>query len=70
LANIAGEESGRFKRAGELVAASSTKLEWSERVFESKLANLRTAIDEGDASGIADGDVFAQIRATLKIGSR
>jgi len=53
-----------------LVAASSTKLEWSERVFESKLANLRTAIDEGDASGIADGDVFAQIRATLKIGSR
>jgi hypothetical protein len=32
-----------------------------------KLALLRTAIDAGDASGIAKGDVFARIRRTLKL---
>ena len=28
---------------------------------------LRTAIDEGDASGVAEGDVFARVRETLKL---
>jgi hypothetical protein len=30
-----------------------------------KLAALRDAIDEGDARGIAEGDVFARVRKTL-----
>jgi predicted RNase H-like HicB family nuclease len=30
-----------------------------------RLSALRTAIDEGDASGIAEGDVFARVRKTL-----
>jgi hypothetical protein len=34
------------------------------------LAALRTAIDEGDRSGIAEGDVFAQVRKTLKLRKR
>ena len=32
-----------------------------------KLAALRTAIDEGDASGIAEGDVFEQVREMLSL---
>jgi hypothetical protein len=34
---------------------------------EAKLAALRTAIDEGDASGVAEGDVFARVRETLAL---
>ena len=33
---------------------------------EAKLAALRTAIDEGDASGVADGNPFARVRQALK----
>lgn len=31
-----------------------------------KLANLRQAIDEGDSSGIARGDVFARVRKAIQ----
>jgi hypothetical protein len=37
---------------------------------EEKLKLLRAAIDEGDASGIAEGDVFAQVRAKLGLPPR
>jgi hypothetical protein len=37
-------------------------LDSEEMDDETKLAALRAAIDEGDASGIADGDVFASAR--------
>jgi hypothetical protein len=33
--------------------------------YAEKLVALRTAIDDGDASGVARGDVFARIRRTL-----
>jgi hypothetical protein len=36
---------------------------------EAKLAALRAAIDEGDASGTAKGDVFARIRKALNLPS-
>jgi antitoxin ParD1/3/4 len=36
-----------------------------EQRYEAKLAALRAAIDEGDASGIAEGDVFARVREAL-----
>jgi hypothetical protein len=32
-----------------------------------KLAALRAAIDAGDASGIAEGDVFARVRKALNL---
>lgn len=35
-----------------------------------KLAELRAAIDEGDESGIAEGDAFARVRAQLGIERR
>lgn len=42
-------------------------MEREERICDAKLAALRTAIDEGDASGIAEGDVFARVRKKLKL---
>jgi hypothetical protein len=36
--------------------------EHDECAFEAKLTALRAAIDEGDASGVAEGDVFEQAR--------
>jgi predicted RNase H-like HicB family nuclease len=34
---------------------------------DGRLAALRTAIDEGDASGVAEGDVFARVLETLNL---
>jgi hypothetical protein len=42
-------------------------LEREERQYEVKLATLRAAIDEGDASGVAEGNPFARLRETLKV---
>ena len=59
-------QSGRYENASEVVRAGLRILEREERHYEAKLAALRAAIDEGDASGIAGGDVFARIRKKLK----
>jgi septal ring factor EnvC (AmiA/AmiB activator) len=42
-------------------------LEREEQQYEAKLAALRSAIAEGDKSGIAEGDVFARVRKSLKL---
>ena len=62
-------KSGRYENASEVVRAALRTLEREERQYEAKLAALRTAIDEGDASGIAGGDVFARARKTLKLSA-
>ncbi|MGA2738363.1 MAG: hypothetical protein ABSG65_13060 [Bryobacteraceae bacterium] len=41
-----------------------------EQQDEAKLAALRSAIDEGDASGIAEGDVFDRVRKALNLPTR
>jgi hypothetical protein len=35
--------------------------------YKARLAALRTAIDEGNASGVANGNVFARVRKTLNL---
>jgi len=60
-------ESGRYENASEVVRAALRTLEREEQEYDVKLAKLRAAIDDGDASGIAEGDVFARIRETLKL---
>ena len=60
-------ESGRYENASEVVRAGLRTLECQEREHEAKLAALRTAIDEGDASGIAKGDVFGRVRKKLNL---
>lgn len=65
---LARVESGRFENASEVVRAALRTLEREERLYEAKLEALRAAIDEGDTSGVAEGDVFAQVREALHLG--
>jgi antitoxin ParD1/3/4 len=60
-------ESGRYENASEVVRAALRSLERDEEEYEARLATLRVAIDEGDASGFAKGDVFARVRNKLKL---
>ncbi|HEX4321854.1 MAG TPA: type II toxin-antitoxin system ParD family antitoxin [Acidobacteriaceae bacterium] len=58
---------GRYENASEVVRASLRLLEREEREYEAKLTALRAAIEEGMASGIAEGDVFARLRQKLGV---
>ena len=60
-------KTGRYENASEVVRAALRTLEREEREYEAKLAVLRTAIDEGDASGIAEDGAFERVRETLKL---
>jgi antitoxin ParD1/3/4 len=59
-------ESGRYENVSEVVRAALRILEREEQEHEAKLALLRAAIDDGDASGVATGNVFSRVRQTLK----
>jgi antitoxin ParD1/3/4 len=60
-------KTGRYENASEVVRAALRTLEREEQEYEAKLAVLRAAIDEGDASGIADDGVFERVLETLKL---
>jgi antitoxin ParD1/3/4 len=60
-------KTGRYENASEVVRAGLRTLEREEQHYEAELAALRAAIDEGDASGVADGDVFGRVRKALKL---
>ena len=60
-------KSGRYENASEVVRAGLRVLEQEERQYEAKLAALRAAIDEGDASGVAENNVFGRVRKSLKL---
>jgi antitoxin ParD1/3/4 len=59
--------SGRYENASEVVRAGLRTLEREEQQYEAKLAALRTAINEGDASGVAQGNVFGRVRKALNL---
>ena len=63
-------ESGRYENASEVVRTALRTLEREERQYEAKLAALRAAIDEGDASGIAKGNPFDRVRKTLRLRTK
>lgn len=60
-------KTGRHESANEVVRDVSRTLNHEEQEYEPNLAALRAAIDEGDASGIALGNVFGRVRKTLKL---
>ena len=62
-------ESGRYENASEVIRAALRTLEREEQRYEAKLAALRAAIDAGDSSGVARGNVFARVRKKLKLPS-
>ena len=62
-------ESGRYENASEVVRADLRTLEREEQQFEAKLAALRMAIDEGDASGAAPGNPFERVRKKLNLSA-
>ena len=65
-------KTGRYENASEVVRAGLRTLEREEQQYQAKLAALRSAIDEGDESGIAEGAVLARVRKslTLPVSSR
>jgi antitoxin ParD1/3/4 len=63
-------KSGRYENASEVVRAALRTLEREEQQHEAKLSALRAAIDEGDTSGVATGDVFARTRRTLNVPAK
>jgi len=67
---LAKIDSGRYENASEVIRAALRTLEREEQQFEAKLAALRTAIDQGDASGATPGDSFRRVRQTLKLPKR
>ena len=60
-------QAGLYENASEVVRAGLRILAREEQENEVKLAALRAAIDEGDASGIAPGNVFRRVREALKL---
>lgn len=63
-------ESGRYENASEVVRAALRTLEWEEREYEAKLTALRTAIVDGENSGIAEGDVVGRVRKKLNLPAK
>jgi antitoxin ParD1/3/4 len=56
-------ESGRYENASEVVRSALRALEREEQEYEAKLEALRAAIDEGEASGIFEGDPIEHVRS-------
>lgn len=67
---LAKVESGRYENASEVVRAGLRTLEREERRYEAKLIALRSAIEEGDASGIAEANVFGRVREALNLPAK
>jgi len=59
-------KTGRYENASEVVRAGLRTLEREEQQYEAKLSALRAAIDAGDTSGVAEGNVFRHVRKALK----
>jgi antitoxin ParD1/3/4 len=67
---LAKVESGRYENASEVVRAALRTLEREEKRYVAEFAALRTAIDAGDASGVAEGNSLARVRHTLKLSRK
>ena len=61
---------GRAGSIEEVVRVGVSVLERRQQRYDEKMAKLRAAIDEGDASPDFEGDPFATVRAELGISPR
>ena len=62
--------SGKYENASEVVRAALRNLERDDNHYEAQMSALRTAIDQGDVSGVASGDPFARVRLALGLPNR
>jgi antitoxin ParD1/3/4 len=53
---------GRYANASEVMRAALRLLEREEREQDEKMSALRSAIDRGMASGVAEPGVFSRVR--------
>ena len=58
-------EGGQYEDASDVMRTALRLLEREEQEYEEKMALLRVAIAEGDASPDAEGDVFGEILASM-----
>lgn len=57
---------GRYANASEVLRAGIRALEQEEKEDHARLEALRTAIQAGEDSGIAEGDVFEEVRNYIR----
>jgi antitoxin ParD1/3/4 len=57
---------GRYANASEVLRAGLRALEEDEKEDRARLEALRTAIQAGEESGVAEGDVFAEVRGYIR----
>jgi len=62
--------SGRYNSPSEVLEAAIDALEREECDDEAKEAWLEQALEEGFSSGVAEGDVFARVRARAGLPAR
>lgn len=63
----ANVESGRYENASEVIRAGLRALEEREQERQAKLSALKTAIAEGEQSGVAEGWSFESVRAKFNL---
>ena len=57
---------GRYANASEVLRAGLRALEEDEKEDQAKLEALRTALQAGEESGVAEGDVFEEVRSYIR----
>jgi antitoxin ParD1/3/4 len=63
-------KSGRYANGNEVLRAAMAALMREECDDEAKEAMLEQALEDGDASGVFEGDAFASVRAELGLRQR
>jgi len=58
--------SGEYGNASEVLRAALRVLEQAEREDDARLEALRSALAAGEKSGIAGGNVFAEVREHIR----
>jgi antitoxin ParD1/3/4 len=57
---------GRYANASEVLRAGLRALEEDEKEDQARLDALRMAVQAGEESGVAEGDVFEQLRSYIR----
>ena len=58
---------GRYANASEVLRAGLRALEEDEKEDQARLEALRNAVQAGEESGIAEGDVFEEVRDYIRV---